>query len=318
MPPSAHRFDVNVAILGSLALLVVAVAVLWVGAEQFVEAAVRLARRFGVSGTVVGLTVVAVGTSLPELAVTVEASLGGRSMLAVGNVVGSNIYNIAVVLGLVALVRLIRVSQRVLHRDVLAVLGATGLLVAVLFDGRVSRLEGFGLLAVYATYVVVLLRFADATTHEPTDVDPPKRFDALRLVGGLVLVVVAGQLLVDSAVTLARFAGVSDYVIGATVVAVGTSTPELAVSVVALVRGRSGVSVGNVLGSNLLNVLVVLGLAATIQPLVASAAAFDGALWLAGLTALLAVALWTGRRLTRPEGGLLVGSEAVRWLLGFG
>ncbi|QCJ47334.1 calcium/sodium antiporter [Haloprofundus sp. MHR1] len=308
----------NATVLTSLVLFVVAVAVLWVGAEQFVEAAIRIARRFGVSATVVGLTVVAVGTSLPEIAVTVEASLAGRSVLAVGNVVGSNIYNIAVVLGLVSLVRLIRVSQRVLHRDVLAVSGATALLLLVLLDGAVSRLEGLGLLAAYVAYVVILVRYADSTGPERLDVDPPKRFDALRLVGGLVLVVVAGQVLVDAAVTLAQFAGVSDYVIGATVVAVGTSTPELAVSVVALTRGRSGVSVGNVLGSNLLNVLVVLGLAATIQPLASSAAAFDGALWLAGLTALLAIALWTGRRLTRPEGGLLVGSEAVRWLLGFG
>ncbi|WP_117592762.1 calcium/sodium antiporter [Haloprofundus halophilus] len=308
----------NATVLTSLVLFVVAVAVLWVGAEQFVEAAIRLARRFGVSATVVGLTVVAVGTSLPEIAVTVEASLAGRSVLAVGNVVGSNIYNIAVVLGLVSLVRLIRVSQRVLHRDVLAVSGATALLLLVLLDGAVSRLEGLGLLAAYVAYVVILVRYADSTGSERLDADPPKRFDALRLVGGLVLVVVAGQVLVDAAVTLAQFAGVSDYVIGATVVAVGTSTPELAVSVVALTRGRSGVSVGNVLGSNLLNVLVVLGLAATIQPLASSAAAFDGALWLAGLTALLAIALWTGRRLTRPEGGLLVGSEAVRWLLGFG
>ncbi|WP_071391203.1 calcium/sodium antiporter [Haloprofundus marisrubri] len=308
----------NVGVLSSLVLFVVAVALLWVGAEQFVEAAVRLARRFGVSATVVGLTVVAVGTSLPELAVTVEASLAGRSVLAVGNVVGSNIYNIAVVLGIVSLVRLIHIPQRVLHRDVLAVAGATALLLVVLFDGAVSRLEGVVLLAVYAAYVVVLVRYGSAPDHQTPDADPPKRFDTVRLLGGLVVVVVAGQVLVGAAVSLAEFVGVSDYVIGATVVAFGTSTPELAVSIVALNRGRGGVSVGNVLGSNLLNVLVVLGLAAAIQPLSASAAAFDGALWLAGLTALLAIALWSGRRLTRPEGGLLVGSEAVRWLLGFG
>jgi cation:H+ antiporter len=278
---------------------------------------VRLARRLGVSDLVVGLTVVAVGTSLPELAVGVEAALAGRGGVAVGSVVGSNVYNVAVVLGLVAAVRVVPVTRGLLRRDAAALLVTTGLLVVVVRDGVVSRAEGAVLLAGFVAYAVVLLRLSPDRMVADEGRRAARPRDALLLVGGLALVVGGGEALVAGAVDLARAVGASEWVIGATLVAAGTSTPEAAVSLVALRRGRAGVTLGNVLGSNVLNVLVVLGAASAIRPVAAGPEALPGALWLAGLTVLVVVVLRTGHELTRPEGLLLLGTEAVRWALSF-
>jgi cation:H+ antiporter len=287
------------------------------GAHLFVRSAVRLARRLGVSDLVVGLTVVAVGTSLPELAVATEAALAGRGGVAVGGVVGSNVYNVAVVLGLVAAVRVVPVSRGLLRRDAVALLATTALLVVVVRDGAVSRVEGAVLLAGFVVYLLVLLRLApDRVVADGSSRDARPR-DALLLVAGVALVLGGGQLLIDGAVGIARVLGASEWIIGATVVAAGTSTPEAAVSLVALRRGRLGVTLGNVLGSNVLNVLVVLGLAAAVRPVTAGPAAFEGALWLAGLTVVVVVALRSGRKLTRPEGLFLLATEAARWVLSF-
>lgn len=293
------------------------VAALAVGAHLFVESAVRLARRLGVSDLVVGLTVVAVGTSLPELAVATEAALAGRGGVAVGGVVGSNVYNVAVVLGLVAAVRVVPVERGLIRRDAAALLATTAALVVVVRDGAVSRVEGAALLCGFLVYLVVLLRLSPARFVADAETDRARPRDAVLLVVGLALVLGGGQLLIDGAVGLARLLGASEWTIGATVVAAGTSTPEAAVSLVALRRGRASVTLGNVLGSNVLNVLVVLGLAAAIRPVVAGPAAFAGALWLAGLTVLVVAVLRTGHELTRPEGLLLLATEAVRWVLSF-
>ncbi|WP_224447759.1 calcium/sodium antiporter [Haloprofundus salilacus] len=320
------------------AVIVVSILALWAGARLFVDSAVNAARRLGLSELTIGLTVVAVGTSSPEIAVSLEAALEARPDIAVGNVIGSNIFNIAVILGVVTLVQWLPISRKLVKRDGAAVLATAILGVVVLFDGVVSRIEGLALVALFGAYLYVLFRFSPDLPDLPDPVDLPPPIvgatdgggeeadsdgerptefglrEAVLLVVGLALVVVGGQLLIDSATSLARAAGISEWVIGATIVAAGTSSPEFAVSLVSLKRGQAGVSVGNVLGSNIFNFLFILGLAATITPLSVAAAAFDGALWLLGLTALLVAALWSGRRLSRPEGGLLVGSEAVRWL----
>ncbi|QCJ47333.1 calcium/sodium antiporter [Haloprofundus sp. MHR1] len=304
-----------------VAVIAVSIAVLWIGARMFVDSAVHAARRFGLSELTIGLTVVAVGTSSPEIAVSLEAALESSPDIAVGNVIGSNIFNVAVILGIVALVRWVPISRGLVRRDGLAVLASAALALAVLFDGVVTRLEGLVLLALFGGYLFALFRLTPdgpgVDGSEAAGATAGSDFgarEALELVGGLALVVVAGQFLIDSATALARVVGVSEWVIGATVVAAGTSTPEFAVSVVALTRGSSGVSVGNVLGSNIFNVLFVLGLAATVAPLSVGPAAFDGALWSFGLSTLLVAALWSGHRLSRLEGGLFVGSEVVRWL----
>lgn len=310
-------------------VVVVTVLGLWVGARLLVDAAVRLARRFGLSDLTIGLTVVALGTSMPELAVSVDAAFKGLGDIAVANVLGSNIYNLAFVLGVVSFLRVIRVADSLVHRDGLALLASTLLSGVALFDLRVGRLEGAVLVGLFVAYTASLLRSRRGEVAEPdqepitetgiaalvTRLPAPGR-DAVLLVGGLAVVLVSGDFMVLAASALARGAGVSEWVVGGTVVAAGTSTPEFAVSLMALRRGSTGVSVGNVVGSNVYNVTGVLGAAAIVRPLVASPTAYQTLAWLAVVSVALVATLWTGRRLSRAEGGLLASSEVVRWVLG--
>lgn len=311
--------------LSQLAVVLASVLGLGVGARLLVDAVVRLARRFGLSELVIGLTVVAAGTSTPELAVSLDAAFKGLETIAVANVLGSNVYNLAFVMGVVALIRVIPIERSLLHRDGLALLAGTAIGGGLLLDLALSRLEGVAMTSLFVLYTLFLLRSsrggaaepdADAITRGATERVSFRGRDAVLLVGGLALVLVSGDLMVRAASTLARGAGVSEWVIGGTVVAAGTSTPEFAVSLVAVRHGSLGVSVGNLVGSNLFNLLVVLGLAATINPLSVGAAALSTLAWLAAVTVLVVAALWTGRRLSRVEGGLLAGSEVVRWVLG--
>jgi cation:H+ antiporter len=300
-------------------MLVGSIVGLWFGAEWLVAGAAALARRFGISELVIGLTVVAFGTGLPEAVVTLDAVATGHTDLAVGNVVGSNIVNIAVVLGVVSLVRAVPVSRSLVRRDGLALVGTTVLAVVVAVDGRVSRLEGGLLLVLWLGYLWTLFRNHGTGPRQTESETQAAGVRAVgKLVVGLVVVVASGALLVEAATTVARAFGISEWTIGATVVAIGTSTPELVVSLLAVVRGRSGLSLGNVIGSNIVNLFGVLGLAALVTPLSVTSAAFGGLLWLLALVAVFLATLWTGRRLSRVEGGALLGSEVVRWVLGFG
>jgi cation:H+ antiporter len=307
-----------------IALIVVSVLALWAGARAFVDGAVRLARRVGLPELVIGLTVVAVGTSLPELAVTARAALAGAGDIAVGNVVGSNVYNLALILGILALVSPVAVSGPLIRRDGPALLGATVFAAVVLRDLQVTRLEGALLVAALIAYLLVLARSGsedgtgiEEATGTGSGESRFRAIDAGRLVGGLAFVLAGGHLLVFAATDLARAAGIAEWAIGATVVAAGTSTPELVVSVVAISGGRVGVSVGNVLGSSVFNALGVLGVAGLLGPLPVAPAALPDVGWLTVLTLVVVAALYSGRRLSRPEGGLLLASEALRWLLEF-
>jgi cation:H+ antiporter len=318
-------------------VVLVTVLGLWVGARLLVDSVVRLARRAGLSDLVIGLTVVAVGTSTPELVVTTDAAVKGLGDIAVGNVVGSNIYNLAFVLGVVSLVRVVPIERSLVHRDGLALVASTLLGGAVLFDLAVSRFEGTLLIGLFVAYTAYLLRTGSdsadpepppgSTTNGPDS--PPPGVDTSRtervafpgrdlvlLVAGLAVVLASGDLMVGAASELARGAGVSEWVIGGTVVAAGTSTPEFAVSLVAVRRGRLGVSVGNVVGSNVFNMLGVMGLAAAIHPLSVGGAALENVAWLTVVAVAMVAALWTGRQLSRPEGSLFAGSEFARWALG--
>jgi cation:H+ antiporter len=311
-------------------LLVGSVVGLWVGARLLVDTVVRLARRLGLAERTIGLTVVAMGTSTPELVVTTDAALAGLGDIAVGNVVGSNVYNLAFILGVVSLVRVVPIERSLLHRDGAALVASTFLGAVVLFDLTVTRLEGVVLVGSLVAYTGYLLRTsgdeaADATgdTADPSgptiDVTEPATFgwrDGLLLVGGLVVVLVGGHLMVESATALARGAGIAEWVIGGTIVAAGTSTPEFAVSLVAMRRGSVGVSIGNVVGSNVFNVLGIVGVGALVRPLVVAAAALESVAWLSAIVVVVVVALWSGRKLSRAEGGLLALSEIGRWVLG--
>ncbi|WP_256297645.1 sodium:calcium antiporter [Haloarchaeobius salinus] len=311
--------------LVQLGIVVAAVVGLGLGARLLVDSAVRLARGVGLSQLTIGLTVVAAGTSMPELAVTVDAALEGLGDLAVGNVFGSNIYNLAFVLGVVALIRVVPVEGGLVRRDGLMLLASTLLGGFVVLDQLVTRTEGAVLVVVFVAYTGYLL-------HSRTDESPPEPDaavvrditgrltfpgrDPLLLVVGLVVVLVSGDALVGAASALARGAGVSEWVIGGTIVAAGTSTPEFAVSLVALRRGSLGVSIGNVVGSNVFNVLAVLGVGALVRPLSVSPVALETFGWLLAVTAVMVAALWTGRVLSRLEGAVFTASELARWALG--
>ena len=309
-------------------ILVATVAGLWVGARLLVDSVVRLARRLGLSELTIGLTIVAAGTSTPELVVTADAALAGLGAIAVGNVVGSNIYNLAFILGVVSLVRVIPIERSLVHRDGVALVASTLLGAAVMFDRTVFRVEGTVLLVSFIAYTAYLL----LTDAGPSDTDPgPEKQgiptaltervtfrgrDAVLLVLGVAVVLVSGDLMVGAASTLAWAAGIPDSVIGGTIVAAGTSTPEFAVSLVAMRQRRLGVSVGNVVGSSVFNVLGVLGVAAVIRPLSFGSVALESIAWLIVVTVVIVAALWTGRQLSRPEGALFAVSEVGRWALG--
>jgi cation:H+ antiporter len=236
---------------------------------------------------------------------------------------------LAFVLGVVSMLRVVPIERSLVRRDGVALLGSSVVGAYAVFDLTVTRLEGAALLGLFAAYTAFLLRSGLESGSEPAaeaetrpDARAPAdrtRFrgrDALALVGGLLVVLVSGDLMVGAASALARGAGISEWVIGGTIVAAGTSTPEFAVSLVAIRQGRLGVSVGNIVGSNIFNILGIMGLAAAIRPLALSGSVRPGVAWLFVVSAGLVAALWTGRRLSRAEGGLFVGSEAVRWVVG--
>ncbi|WP_439026630.1 calcium/sodium antiporter [Haloarchaeobius sp. DT45] len=303
---------------------------LWIGARLLVDAVVRLARRFGLSDLTIGLTIVAMGTSTPELAVSVDAALKGAGDIAVANVLGSNIYNLAFVLGVLSLVKVIPIAESLVRRDGAALLGSTLVGGIVIFDLTITRLEGILLAGVFVAYTAYLLRATQTDSAAPTVqvsgdggiVSAATERVAFRgrdvglLLGGLALVLVSGDYMVVAASELARGVGISEWVIGGTIVAAGTSTPEFAVSLVAIQRGSLGVSVGNVIGSNIYNITGILGVAAVVRPLAVSGLALESFAWLAGISLLIVAALWTGRVLSRLEGALLATSEIVRWALG--
>ena len=302
------------------ALILAGVALLYLGGELLVQNAVRLARGLGTSPLVVGLTVVAFGTSAPELAASLAAAIGGAPEVAYGNVVGSNAANLGLVLALAALLRPVPARARFLRRELPFMAAGTGLLIAVAADGRVSRIEGGFLLLLLFLYLFVLLQ-----DREPPEVEAEFAGEypsAGGRVGGRLLLVAFGVLLltlgahalVAGAVAGARALGVGERFLGLSVVAVGTGLPELAAALVAARRGEGDVLLGNLVGSNVFNLLGVLGAVALVRPL--SLAGPPGPeLW--GLVALTLVAwrfLWTGMRLGRREGvALLAGYLA--WLV---
>lgn len=322
-----------------IGVVLVTVLGLWLGARLLVDAVVRLARRFDLSDLTIGLTVVAMGTSMPELAVSIDAAYKGLGDIAVANVLGSNVYNLAFVLGVVSLLTVIPIAESLVHRDGLALLASTLVCGVAVFDLGVTRLEGALLAGSFVAYTAYLLWNARAEPPEPSGREGPvdvgrtvvaragvtaavtdratfRGRDALFLVGGLVVVLVSGDLMVGAASELAAGAGVSRSVIGGTIVAAGTSTPEFAVSLVAIRRGSLGVSVGNVIGSNVFNATGILGVAAVVRPLAVGAPTLETLAWLAGVSVVMVAALWTGRELSRVEGGLFAGSEVLRWVLG--
>lgn len=297
--------------------------VLVVGGELLVRGASGLAARLGLSRLVIGLTVVALATSAPELAVTIDAVLGAQPDLAIGNVVGSNIAMVLLILGASAIVAPLAIGAQLVRLDIPLLVGASVLLLVLSFDGSVSVVDGTVLLAVAAGYMSVVLvlgrtqgaRFDGEDRPEQGDRgDVPGRSSTLgrqlvAVAAGVVLLVLGARLLVTGAVGIATGLGISSLVVGLTVVAVGTSLPELATSLIAAVRGERDLAVGNIVGSCVFNICVAVGAAALVAkggiPVAPAAVALDIPLMIAAAVALLPVA-FTGLTVARWEGVLFV------------
>jgi cation:H+ antiporter len=299
---------------------------LTIGAELMVRGAARLALTFGISSLVVGLTIVAFGTSAPEMAVSAGAALSGSGDLAIGNVIGSNIANVLLILGLSALIVPLVVNEQIIRQEIPIMIGACLLFLVLALDGNISNSEGallFGLVIVYTVFLITQSRRASKAAEAEFAEEMPdtsSKWDAhwsvqcLLVLGGLGLLVLGADWLVNSAVAVARAFGVSDLVIGLTVVAVGTSMPEIATSLVAAFRGQRDIAVGNVVGSNIFNIFACMGVAGFIADggLMVSETARNFDLWvmLAVAFACLPIVI-TGREIARWEGGVFLAYYAA-------
>lgn len=303
-------------IWAALAVIVGLVLLVW-SADRFVEGAAATAQHFGMSPLLIGMVIVGFGTSAPEMVVSVLAAAQGNPGIALGNAYGSNISNIALILGITALISPIAVQPQIIKRELPILLAVTALAVWQLRDGMLSLADGIVLLVL----LVVLMSWSvlrgmkgrDNMPHDIADefAKPESKMSLRRaliwLVVGLTVLILSSRLLVWGAVTIAQALGVSDLIIGLTVVAIGTSLPELASSIIAARKGEHDIAVGNIIGSNLFNTLAVVGLAAIIHPMQVAAEVLNrDAMVMSALTVLLFVFVWLRRRINRPEGLILL------------
>ncbi|MFO8101486.1 MAG: calcium/sodium antiporter [Dehalococcoidia bacterium] len=298
-------------------VILACMAFIGLGAVWLVDSAARVARRLGVSELVVGLTIVAFGTSAPEFGVTILAAIRGMSDISVGNIVGSNIFNLGLILGGTAIVRSLGTSKTLVRRDGVFLFFGSVLLIILLWNLSLNRIEGAVLFTLLIGYVGYLY-----WKKEPIELEKPvgefRRRDILFLLLGVGLVVGSSHFMVDRSVHLAKIIGISEWVIGATIVAAGTSMPEFATSLVAALRGRAGMSVGNLIGSDTFNLFGVLGLAAILGDLPdVDIEARSNLIALAGMVLMVLIFMRTGWRITRKEGIVLVVVGVVRWVLSF-
>ncbi|MGM0982658.1 MAG: calcium/sodium antiporter [Pseudomonadota bacterium] len=296
----------------TVAAFVVGLVLLIVGAEGLVRGASRLAARLGISSLIVGLTVVAFGTSSPELAVSLKAAIDGQAGLAMGNVVGSNIFNVLFILGLSALIVPLAVAQQLVRFDIPLMIVLSGLVLLMSLDGAIGRFDGLVLVTGLAAYTTFLLRQGKrvVSPESTATTSPPWAIDLLLVGGGLGLLVLGSRWFVEGAVVFAAYLGVSDQVIGLTIIAAGTSLPEVVTSLIAALRGERDIAVGNVVGSNVFNILGVLGLTGLLAPtgIVLSTAmiGFDLPVMIAVALACLPIC-FTGGQISRWEGGVFFG-----------
>lgn len=282
--------------------------ILTLGAEALVRGASSIALRLGITPLIIGLTIVAFGTSAPELAVSVKSALAGNSGIALGNVIGSNIANIGLILAITALIRPIQVQSQVVKRDIPLMILASMLFWGLLLDGELSLIDGVVLLSLLIGYLAFsYISSKNSNQEEEIEAGPNNPLlSALFIVVGISMLVGGGILFVNGAVDLAKTFGVSEVIIGLTIVAIGTSMPELVTSVIAALKGQSDIAIGNIVGSNIFNILGILGITAIVQPV--SSLGFqpiDFIVMLAFAVIILPFA-WTGLRIGRREGTVLL------------
>ena len=304
-------------ILEILIIIVCFAVVLW-GADRFTDGACGLARRLKVSELVIGLTVVSLGTSLPEFIVSFMSVLRGSGDMSVGNVMGSNIFNILVIIGSAAIMRNIDVDSSLLRRDIPICLMASVLLCAFAYSGGlIARWEGFLLVAFFCGYLYLAYRVAlkdrkeaqapqSQSEGEAKSEEMPVWKILTLIVVGIAALVIGGRILVDTAASVAREWGISESVIGMTILAGGTSLPELATSIMAAHKGSFGLALGNVIGSNVFNIAFVIGLCSSVVPMAVTEITLLDWGMLVGSVVLVWLVGWTSRRFCKWEGALLV------------
>ena len=303
-------------------LVLVSIVMLWKGADWLVDSAAQIAHSLNVSDLVIGLTVVAFGTSAPEFAVTIRAAITHQTEISIGNVVGSNIFNLGFILGGTAFLRPVQITPKLLYRDGIFLMSVTFLIYLILFGlngwdpaDQMEVAEGGILFLLLIGYILILF-----FKKEPAEAVHPQSASWKSYIIffiGLFFIVFGGHLMVEHASNLARVFGVSDWVIAVTIVAAGTSAPELATSLTAAFKGKHGMAVGNLIGSDLFNLLGVLGLAGMINPAMIQNDIYGSILILIVMVGLVLAMMRTGWEISRSEGGFLVTVNLIRWYFDF-
>ncbi len=288
-------------------LLIVGFVLLIKGADFFVDGASSIAGRLKVPALIIGLTVVSMGTSMPEAAVSISASLSGNNEISLGNVIGSNVFNLLMVVGISSIIMPILSDKDVLNRDMPVNIGITVALLIMLVDGKLGRVDAIILLVLFAAYMFLLAKSAMKNRDEE---EAPKMYSWLKSIilslVGLGAIIGGGQLVVNNAKTIAVNLGMGETLIGLTIVAIGTSLPELVTSIVAARKNEPGIAMGNAVGSSIFNILFILGITGVISPLTAESTFFIDISVLIAISALMLFFAFTKRRTDRFEGAVCV------------
>ncbi|MGN0406995.1 MAG: calcium/sodium antiporter [Bacteroides sp.] len=289
-------------------LLLIGFVLLIKGADFFVDGSSSLARILKVPSVVIGLTLVSMGTSAPEAAVSITAGIQGISDIALGNIVGSNIFNILAVIGCCALIRPVTSPNDILKRDLWCNIGVSSLLLFMMTDLKISRLEGLILILAMACYIIIIL--INATKSINADEDSGKKFSVPKslifIVIGLAAVIFGGQLVVNNATVIAKSLGMSDTLVGLTIVAIGTSLPELVTSIVAAKKGDSGIALGNAIGSCIFNILFIIGIASMLSPIHVATELIIDTVILIAVCVLITIFARTKKVTSKPEGAIML------------
>lgn len=301
----------------AVGLLIVGLALLVWSADKLVYGSAAVAKNMGISPLVIGMTILAMGSSAPEMMVSATAALDGKTDTAIGNVIGSNIANIALILGIAALIKPLSIGSTILRRELPLMMIVTIIAGFLLWDNYFGFSEGIILMVLFVGFILMMLKISKEEKNNndvlldqqeseiPDGVDNKKAI--FWVIVGLILLLISSKLVVDNAVIIAKFFGMSDLIIGLTIIAIGTSLPELAASVAGVMKGEDDMAVGNVIGSNIFNILAVMGLPGLINPSMISEHIMGRDFWvMLGISTLLVLmALGKSRRISRIEGGIL-------------
>lgn len=299
-------------VLIQLVLLVLGFVMLVKGADWFVEGASKIADRFGIPQLVIGLTIVAMGTSAPEAAVSISAAIRGSAGITIGNILGSNILNVLIILGLTSVIRTITVQKSTIFYELPFVILVSVILAALgLINNQISRIEGvvlWALMILYLLYLLYMSKHGQSVSEDVPEADKNDTFFKMlaTLVIGLILIVWGSDVTVDAATELARIFGMSERLIGLTIIALGTSLPELVTSVTAAIKGKSDIAVGNIVGSNIFNILFVVGTTALITPVAYSADFLIDTIVATAAVLMLLLFVFPKKRLSRPAGIIML------------